>query len=75
MMGILKRANHEQSTIEIIYMSKGGIVSGRLIKVLEIKGNTVIAYCYLRKKRRTFLIENILSADVPRRRGRDQQAN
>ncbi|QOR67806.1 hypothetical protein IM538_06635 [Cytobacillus suaedae] len=75
MMGILKRAFHEQSTIEIIYISKGGVVSGRLIKVMEIKENTLIAYCYLRNKRRTFLLENILSADVPRRRGKYPQAN
>ncbi|MBE4909610.1 hypothetical protein IMZ08_16275 [Bacillus luteolus] len=75
MMGILKRAFHEQSTIEIIYISKGGVVSGRLIRVMEIKENTLIAYCYLRKKRRTFLIGNILSVDVPRRRGRHREAN
>ncbi len=75
MMGILKRAFHEQATLEIIYMSKGGMVTGRLIKVMEIKENTVIAYCFLRKKRRNFLIENILSADVPRRRGGHKLAN
>lgn len=75
MIGMLKRALNEQSTIEIIYMSKGGIVTGRLIKVLDLTEKSLTAYCYLRKKRRTFLLENILSADVPRRRGKHLQAN
>lgn len=56
------RASLERGlTIRIIYSGSGGI-SERNIKVLEIQGYNIKAYCYLRKQVRYFKNDNILSA-------------
>jgi len=47
--------------VTIIYSGSAGI-SERNIKVLDIHGNSVKAYCYLRKQVRYFKKDNILSA-------------
>lgn len=50
-----------QMPIEMIYLAKDGQITQREISVLQINGSTVIAFCHLRKMKRTFLLENILS--------------
>lgn len=74
MKGILKRAMLEQSTIEIIYISNSGILTQRLIRIIEVKENTIKAYCMLRNKKRTFKLENILSAATVKERREDLYA-
>jgi predicted DNA-binding transcriptional regulator YafY len=58
---IIKASMDRGWIITIIYSGSAGI-SERNIKVLEIHGNNIKAYCYLRKQVRSFRIENILSA-------------
>jgi predicted DNA-binding transcriptional regulator YafY len=48
--------------INIIYMSNDKITQ-RTIKVLRIEKDTIMAYCYLRKAKRLFKLENILGAE------------
>lgn len=48
--------------LEIICMAKDGSISKRRIKVLHIHKDSFVAYCYLCKSKRTFLIENVLAA-------------
>lgn len=57
----------KQQVITVIYQ-KGNILTKRNIKVLHIDGNSVKAYCYLRKQNRIFKKENILAADFCRER-------
>lgn len=45
----------------IIYMDKKGEISKRKIKYLGETDNWILAYCFLRRERRTFLKEQILS--------------
>lgn len=75
MRGILQRALIQHTPIEIIYISQSGILTQRLIKVYEINEHTIKAYCLLRHKKRTFKIDSILSADVPRKKGVVKFAN
>ncbi|MEH7235113.1 hypothetical protein [Bacillus sp. JJ1562] len=75
MRWILQRALLQHTPIEIIYMSQNGILTQRQIKVLEIQNSTIKAYCLLRNKKRTFKIDSILSAAVPRNKGVVKFAN
>ncbi|CAM4028021.1 WYL domain-containing protein [Lederbergia lenta] len=61
MDGLLRRAVGTQDKIEMIYLSNDGTVSQRTIKVLKVTNESIKAYCYYRKKFRTFKLTNILS--------------
>jgi predicted DNA-binding transcriptional regulator YafY len=61
MRGILVRAMEDQTPIEIIYLTKDGSISQRLIRVMDLKDGQIKAYCYLRNKYRVFNLQNILS--------------
>lgn len=55
--------NLEEGTpLEIIYLSDKEKISQRRISILEIEGEYIRAYCFLRQMKRTFKISNILSA-------------
>jgi hypothetical protein len=58
---ILKASIERNMIIAIMYL-KSSEVTMRNIKVLEIKEDRILAYCYLRKENRVFKKENILSA-------------
>ena len=49
--------------VEIIYNGEKEF-SQRKIKVVQIQEDTIVAYCYLRKGRRKFKIDHILSAQM-----------
>lgn len=55
------RSMKYQEYVNMIYISNGGVVSKRQIKVLRINDGTFQAYCYLRKAKRTFRIDNVLA--------------
>jgi hypothetical protein len=55
-------ASIERNMIITIMYLKSSEVTMRNIKVLEIKEDRIMAYCYLRKENRVFKKENILSA-------------
>ncbi|MCM3111698.1 hypothetical protein [Lederbergia lenta] len=61
MEGLLKRAVGTQDKLEMIYLSNDGTVSQRIIKVLKVTDVSVKAYCYYRKRFRTFKLANVLS--------------
>jgi predicted DNA-binding transcriptional regulator YafY len=70
MRGILIRANESQALIEMIYLTKDGTFSHRIIRVKEINQDKINAYCYLRKGFRNFTISNILSLSPVKKRNR-----
>jgi predicted DNA-binding transcriptional regulator YafY len=61
MRGILIRAIENHTLIQMIYLTKDGSISQRIIRVKEINQDKITAYCYLRKNYRIFNISNILS--------------
>lgn len=61
-MYYINNSLEKNKIIRIIYDNKG-IITERDIRVLSIKDDKIIAFCYLRKSKRTFIIENILAAE------------
>ncbi len=67
-MKLLNHAVHEKIKLEMIYMARNGKVSQRFVRVLEIREDHILAYCFYRKRVRTFKIENILSVQKANRK-------
>nr|WP_255723654.1 transcriptional regulator [Sporosarcina sp. ACRSL] len=44
-----------------MYMAADGSISGRRIRVIQVGEVSFRAYCYLRKSKRTFTIDNVLA--------------
>ncbi|WP_422122060.1 transcriptional regulator [Planococcus sp. X10-3] len=58
---ILKAFKHQQ-LVDMMYMANDGGISKRRVKILRVSGESFQAYCFLRKEKRTFKMENVLSA-------------
>jgi hypothetical protein len=56
------RASLERNWVITIMYDKGEEITIRNIKVLQIEGDNIKAFCYLRGEKRRFKKENILSA-------------
>ena len=67
----LIRSIERGQIMEMVYLAKGGSVSQRRIKVLQVEGESFWAYCFLRKARRQFLTDNILALVPVTKRERD----
>jgi predicted DNA-binding transcriptional regulator YafY len=61
MNGLIQRSIEDHLPLEMIYLSESKQLSQRKLIVKEMDGDTIRAYCLLRKQMRTFRIENILS--------------
>lgn len=53
------------SIVEIMYMNHKGVVSQRHVRILDIQGHKISAYCYAQQAPRVFHTERILAL-VPR---------
>ncbi|HSJ36807.1 MAG TPA: transcriptional regulator [Planococcus sp. (in: firmicutes)] len=58
---ILKAFKHQQ-LVDMMYMANDGGISKRRVRILKVSGETFQAYCFLRKEKRTFKMDNVLSA-------------
>lgn len=47
--------------VDVIYISQSGQITKRRLKVLRLHGDAFHAFCFLRKMKRTFKIENVLA--------------
>lgn len=67
---ILMRSMQTGQKLEVIYLSNENQVSQRFIRVIKLNGDMVMAYCYSKRKVRTFKLDNILSVGpLPKRMG------
>ncbi|MFX3672854.1 MAG: transcriptional regulator [Paenisporosarcina sp.] len=57
---LLKSVRYGQ-IVDVMYMAKSGEVTKRRIKVLKLYGESFQAYCFLRNKKRTFKVDNVLA--------------
>lgn len=57
----LMKSIKEQKPLEIIYLSKKGEITKRVIVVKKINERLILAYCYKQKQYRYFLTEQILA--------------
>ncbi|MEN2467241.1 WYL domain-containing protein [Ornithinibacillus sp. JPR2-1] len=55
------RSMENKEKIIIFYMDRHNNVSKRIVRVLSMNQEYLVAYCYWRKKIRTFKLDNILS--------------
>lgn len=57
---LVKSMKYRES-VDMMYMSNEGVVSKRRIQVLQVNQDNFRAYCFLRKSKRTFRIDNVLA--------------
>lgn len=57
----LIRAMQYRQLVTIMYMSKSDEITKRRVKVLKISGDKFQAYCFLKRAKRTFIIDNVLA--------------
>ncbi|MDW0113744.1 transcriptional regulator [Sporosarcina saromensis] len=57
----LERSVRFGGLLEMMYIVSNGSISKRRIKVLQVGESSFRAYCYLRKSKRTFTIDNVLA--------------
>jgi len=68
MSQLLIDQSYVQQTITIVYQSKCGAISKRVIHIMAVKDGYIVAYCYLRGNIRTFLQQRILAWEKVQRR-------
>ncbi|WP_404451818.1 hypothetical protein LG329_15970 [Virgibacillus necropolis] len=68
MKNMIMRSIQNKEKIEMIYLSEDNQATQRIIRVLKINNEMIIAYCYTRRTIRTFKLENILSIGSVRKR-------
>lgn len=68
MKGLFTRSINNKEKIIIFYMDNENKVTQRFVRVLKMNDNHILAYCYFRKKVRTFGLNNILSAGPAKER-------
>lgn len=56
---LLKAMKHKQ-IVNMMYMSKSGEITKRKVKLVKIAGDSFQAYCFTRRAKRTFTINNVL---------------
>lgn len=61
MREMLQRCLVSGKRLEMIYLSDKGEFSQRMIKLISLDEKTVTAFCYFRRSKRIFKLENILS--------------
>ena len=57
---LIKSTEYSES-LDMMYISKDGSISKRRINVLQVGEVSFRAYCFLRKSKRTFTIDNVLA--------------
>lgn len=57
----LMRSRERNEMADMMYMDKSGAVSKRRIQVIQVGEGSFRAYCYLRRSKRTFTIDNVLA--------------
>ncbi|WP_080875271.1 hypothetical protein [Oceanobacillus timonensis] len=67
MIGFLTSAMDRKEKIMIYYMDSDNNVTQRIIRVVDIDEERVLAYCYYRKQVRSFKLNNILSCGPVKR--------
>jgi predicted DNA-binding transcriptional regulator YafY len=58
---ILEKSVKYGEVLDMMYVANDGSITKRRIKVLQVGEVSFRAYCYLRKSKRTFKLENVLA--------------
>ncbi|MDN5708522.1 MAG: transcriptional regulator [Planococcus sp. (in: firmicutes)] len=66
----LLKAFKYQQLIDMMYIANDGTISKRRVKILKVSGDSFQAYCFLRREKRHFKIDHVLSCMPVRTRER-----
>ncbi|ETT86162.1 transcriptional regulator [Viridibacillus sp. FSL R5-0477] len=58
----LLKAMQRNQLVNMIYMSSSGDITKRRVKIIKISSDNFQAYCFVKRAKRTFIIENVLAA-------------
>lgn len=61
-------SQREHRPVSLIYLDSKGAISQRVVQVTDVTDEGIQAYCFLRKKPRTFRPDQILAASLQARR-------
>lgn len=64
MIGLFTRAIANKEKIVLLYIDQNNCITQRFVRVLKMKHDSILVFCYYRKKVRTLKLDNILSAAV-----------
>ena len=67
----LVKAMQHNKIVNMMYLAKFGEITKRRIKIIKISGDTFQAYCFVRRAKRTFLIDNVLAIIPVVEKGRE----
>lgn len=59
---LFHRSMENKEKIIIFYIDRNNNITQRVIRVISIEDGYIVAFCYWRKKVRSFTMDNILSA-------------
>ncbi len=62
MKGLLCRSLEQKQKLILIYMDSSGRLSQRTVRVIGVREEDVLAFCYMKRQVRTFKQKNILAA-------------
>lgn len=65
MKKLFNRSIQGHKRIMIFYVDNNNKVTQRVIRVIRVGEDAIVAYCYYRNKIRTFKLNNILSVGLP----------
>ncbi|WP_067727683.1 hypothetical protein [Oceanobacillus damuensis] len=68
MKGLFLQSMENKEKVVIFYIDQDNNVTQRFIRVIHISDTSILAYCYYRKKVRSFRLDNILSCGPIKRR-------
>ncbi|MGG0665556.1 transcriptional regulator [Viridibacillus arvi] len=57
----LSKAMQRNHVIDLMYMSKGGEINKRRVKIIKMTADAFQAYCFVKQAKRTFIIDNVLA--------------
>lgn len=48
--------------VNLMYISKSGEITKRRVEIIEVSSEKFLAYCFVKRDKRTFIIDNVLAA-------------
>lgn len=57
---IVKAQQHSEPVL-LMYIDKHGVISKRRVRILHVSKQSFQAYCFVRRAKRTFLIDSVLA--------------
>ena len=62
MNNLFNRSLREKTKLEVIYIKKNGTTTQRVVRVIAVSEDHILAYCFYKRQVRRFNRENILAA-------------